>query len=305
MRGQSPLICFADKSKPGDDYIFYDEESSVGLRVKKLKFDHMFAEQIANGSRSTTIRIDDKGIVVGDRIQMVDKVSASDPQQWTIPGELIVEAVQEFHLSQLPSALVKELSIGDADSPVALYDFLKRFYGDQIHDDTVVKVITFTFEPYGQPMPYMLKTSLEQSDQVHSVNLYADGGSRGNPGPSAAGFVILDDHGQVLQSWNKYLGITTNNQAEYHALVAGLEWCKQHNVQDVEVYLDSLLVVNQLKGAYKVKNRDLWALYEAAKRLQAVFKSIHFTHVPREMNKLADAEVNKALDAVKGDDLLQ
>jgi len=97
----------------------------------------------------------------------------------------------------------------------------------------------------------------------------------------------------------------TNNQAEYHALVAGLEWCKQRDVREVIVRLDSLLVVNQMKGIFKVKNRELWTLYETAKKYQATFRKISFTHVPRELNKQADAEVNKALDAISGKDVVQ
>ena len=272
--------------------------------MKKLKFNHQYAEQVLAGKRNSTIRIDDKNIVVGDRIQIVHKTDASNPQDWTIPGELVVDAVQEFRLEKLPPELAEQAELGH-DSKFTLYDFLKRFYGDRIGDNTVVKIISFTLEKYDQPVPYMVKESLDETDDVANVKLYADGGSRGNPGPSAYGFVIIDGNDEVIESSNKYLGITTNNQAEYHGVVAGLEWCKQHSVQNVEVFLDSLLVVNQLKGEYKVKNRDLWALYESAKRLQVVFKKIPFTHVPRELNKLADAEVNKALDAVKGDEVIQ
>jgi ribonuclease HI len=137
------------------------------------------------------------------------------------------------------------------------------------------------------------------------AKLYADGGSRGNPGPSAAGYVVLDEFNNTLHADNKYLGLTTNNQAEYHALIQGLEWCLRQNIPTVQVYLDSLLVVNQLKGIFKVKNRDLWSLYESAVELSKKFKKFSITHVPRELNKLADTEVNKALDAVKGSDVVQ
>lgn len=276
-----------------------------GDSLKKLKFDHQYAEEVLAGTRNSTIRIDDKNIVVGDRIQMVHKTTSSNPQEWEIPGELVVDSVQEFRLEKLPPQLAEQTELGH-NSKLSLYDFLKRFYGDRIGDNTVVKIITFTLEKYDQPVPFMIKESIDENDDLRSIKLYADGGSRGNPGPSAYGFVILDhETEEVIQSGNKYLGITTNNQAEYHGVLSGLEWCKQHNVQQVEVFLDSLLVVNQLKGIFKVKNRDLWTLFESTKKLQGAFKKITFTHVPRELNKLADAEVNKALDAVKGEDLLQ
>jgi len=108
-----------------------------------------------------------------------------------------------------------------------------------------------------------------------------------------------------VQASNKYLGITTNNQAEYHAVILGMEWCVSNGVAELDVFLDSMLVVNQIKGVFKVKNRELWTLYETAIELSKKFNKFRVTHVPRELNKLADKEVNKALDAVKGADVVQ
>lgn len=133
--------------------------------------------------------------------------------------------------------------------------------------------------------------------EVKEVKLFTDGGSRGNPGPSAIGFAVLDMADQVIETSSRYLGITTNNQAEYQGLKEGLEHCVKLQVQTVHVHMDSLLVVNQLKGIYKVKNRDLWPIYDAIKELLPVFKDVTFTHVPRELNKLADSMVNECLDA--------
>src|SRR3989344_4888587 len=132
--------------------------------------------------------------------------------------------------------------------------------------------------------------------QLKDAKLYTDGGSRGNPGPSAIGYVILDTDDNIIVKKSKYLGITTNNQAEYQGLKEGLELCIKMNVHDVQVYMDSLLVVNQMKGVYKVKNRDLWPTYEAIKELLSHFKQVSFTHVPRELNKIADGMVNECLD---------
>lgn len=139
----------------------------------------------------------------------------------------------------------------------------------------------------------------ESLPKTKAVKLYADGGSRGNPGPSAGGFAILDANDQVLHESGKYLGITTNNQAEYHSLKGGLEAALKMGARTVDVYMDSLLVINQMKGIYKVKNRDLWPIYEAVKKLVAQFEKVTFTHVPRELNKLADGIVNQTLDARK------
>lgn len=142
------------------------------------------------------------------------------------------------------------------------------------------------------------KNVAQKSTIVTEVQLYADGGSRGNPGPSASGFVLLDMAGNVLQSMGEYVGITTNNQAEYQALKLGLEAALHtFHAREVHVYMDSMLVVNQMKNIFKIKNRDLWPIHDACHELTAKFHKVSFDHVPRELNKLADTEVNKALDA--------
>lgn len=135
------------------------------------------------------------------------------------------------------------------------------------------------------------------------IKIFADGGSRGNPGPSASGFVILDEEDNVLVDQGVYLGVTTNNQAEYTALKLALEAALGMGAREIQVYMDSLLVVNQMKGIFKVKNRDLWPIYDAIKKLVPKFEHISFSHVPREFNKLADAAVNRALDDKLNGDL--
>jgi len=126
--------------------------------------------------------------------------------------------------------------------------------------------------------------------------IYCDGGSRGNPGPSASGFVILDQQEQLIEEGGAYLGITTNNQAEYHAVRLALEAALKHDIKEIQFRLDSMLVVNQMNGMYKIKSRDLWPIHERIKELIHHFKHVRFTHVRREFNKEADAMVNKILD---------
>jgi ribonuclease HI len=104
--------------------------------------------------------------------------------------------------------------------------------------------------------------------------------------------------GKVLHQQGIYLGITTNNQAEYQALRFALECAyERFQAREVHVYMDSLLVVNQMKKIFKVKNRDLWPVHDSIQKLLEKFEKVTFDHVPRELNKLADAEVNKTLDA--------
>ncbi len=142
-----------------------------------------------------------------------------------------------------------------------------------------------------------IKLGNKNENVIKEVKMFADGGSRGNPGPSASGFVIIkNDSDEILVNKGVYLGITTNNQAEYTALKLGLEECCKLNYRTVHVFMDSLLVINQMKGIYKVKNRDLWPIHNAILSLINQFQHVSFQHVPREFNKLADAAVNKTLD---------
>lgn len=138
--------------------------------------------------------------------------------------------------------------------------------------------------------------SEEPQGHPDEVKIFTDGGSRGNPGPSASGYVIMDMEDNMLAEEGVYLGVTTNNVAEYTALKLALEKCRKMGVKEVNAYLDSLLVVNQMKGIFKIKNRDLWPIHDSIKKLAAGFEKVEFSHVPREFNKLADGKVNEALD---------
>jgi len=128
------------------------------------------------------------------------------------------------------------------------------------------------------------------------VKLYTDGGARGNPGPAAAGVVIKDSIGDLIESFGEFLGEITNNQAEYQALILGLEHVKKIGAKEVEVFMDSELIVNQLNRKFKVKNKDLASLFVKAWNLSLGFKKITYQHIRREQNKAADAEVNRVLD---------
>lgn len=133
----------------------------------------------------------------------------------------------------------------------------------------------------------------------NAITIYTDGGSRGNPGPSAAGYVVLNNRQEVIAEGGEYLGITTNNQAEYQGVRLGLEKALELGCKKVDFKLDSMLVVNQMKGYYKIKNRELWPINERIRMLMTSFERVTFTHVNREFNQLADGMVNKTLDQHK------
>lgn len=127
--------------------------------------------------------------------------------------------------------------------------------------------------------------------------VYSDGGSRGNPGPSAAGYVVMTSDEKIIEQGGEYLGTTTNNQAEYHGVRIGLEKALQLGARNVDFRVDSLLVANQLRGIYKIKNRDLWPIYERISELIEKFDKVTFSHIKRDFNTLADHMVNQTLDA--------
>lgn len=132
--------------------------------------------------------------------------------------------------------------------------------------------------------------------------IYADGGSRGNPGPSAYGFVIYDNELKIIREEGKTIGISTNNVAEYMGVVSALKWLLTNNkIQSpsIQFYLDSTLVTNQMEGRFKIKNENLRNLYFTAKQLEEQIKGkVRYEAVRREKNKEADKLVNKALDEI-------
>jgi ribonuclease HI len=129
------------------------------------------------------------------------------------------------------------------------------------------------------------------------ATLFADGGSRGNPGPAASGAVLYAEGGEVLQEIGTYLGVATNNVAEWTALLEGLKAAVALGVDEIAVRMDSELVVKQLSGAYRVKHPGLIPLHAQAKSLLRKFARVDVRHIPRKQNAAADAVVNQVLDA--------
>jgi ribonuclease HI len=129
------------------------------------------------------------------------------------------------------------------------------------------------------------------------ARLFTDGGSRGNPGPAAYAYVLEAEDGTVLDARGEAIGVATNNVAEYSALIAGLESAVEVGVAELEVVSDSELMVKQMRGEYKVKNRALQDLFLDASRLARRIHRVTYTAVRREQNELADSLVNEALDA--------
>lgn len=166
------------------------------------------------------------------------------------------------------------------------------------YENIMSKETVYFFESVKPIKTEEKNTSIHSKEEnIEMLKIYCDGGSRGNPGPSATGYVIYDKNDKELTAGGTYLGVTTNNQAEYQAVgEAAKVAVEKYQPKTIEFYLDSQLVVNQMKGVYKIRNKDLWPIHESIKR---TLKSVHteYIHVPRDQNTEADAMVNQVLDS--------
>lgn len=134
------------------------------------------------------------------------------------------------------------------------------------------------------------------------IHVFTDGGSRGNPGEAASGIYITDGEGKELASFGIRLGVTTNNVAEYTALVEAYNWLLTHrelvgNSSEIKFFMDSKLVASQVAGLWKIKHPNMLPLFMSVKdKEKQLGKKVSYTHIPREKNKMADKMVNAALD---------
>ena len=142
---------------------------------------------------------------------------------------------------------------------------------------------------------YLLKADLNKN----KVIIYTDGAARGNPGPAAIGVIFKDDTGHVVARISRRLGAATNNQAEYHAIIAALEKAISLGARQVLIKSDSELAVKQINGKYKIKNTALRPLYQKVVQLIGSLDSFSIDYVPREQNAEADSLANKALDSIR------
>lgn len=151
----------------------------------------------------------------------------------------------------------------------------------------------YSIHVYNQLYPVYYK-QLNTYTMTHT--LYFDGACRGNPGNGSFGGVIYDDKQNIVTTYNDFLGITTNNIAEYSALLNGLQIALEHDITNIDVYGDSLLIIKQMNGLFKVRNKRLRELNEECNTLKQKFKHITFQHILRDKNKIADKLANEALD---------
>jgi ribonuclease HI len=256
--------------------------------MKTLKFDHELAGLILKGEKTSTWRLyDDKDLSVDDVIKVVDKVNPDEPTTWQVIGTAKVTEVTE---KKLGSVSDEDMAGHEAfDSKEQMLNTYKTYYGERVTFDTPVKIIHFDFTDSADERP-------TGAMLLEEAKIYTDGGSRGNPGDSSCAYVICNMDDSVVEKSGFYLGMATNNQAEYYGFAKGLERARNLGIDRITLFSDSQLVVNQMKGLYKVKNQELAPLHQQVKALADSFEKIDFVYVPRELNKIADGEVNRILD---------
>ncbi len=199
-------------------------------------------------------------------------------------------------------------------------------YEIKLDDDTPVKITSERYSAYkwtpltetsnyplDEATMMVLQITASKGVEVHSklrrigdnepvlpasdaATIYTDGGSRGNPGPSGIGYYIVGADGREIKRGGEFLGMSNSRLAEYYALKEGLEQAIELGLKRVNFMSDSLMMVNQLNGVYQVKNMDLMQVYSDVLGLLSKLDSYSFTHIPREQNKEADAEVNRVID---------
>lgn len=247
------------------------------------------AQSILEGKKTKTIRLyDDKDLSVDDQIKIIDKTNPDEPDTWRLIGQGRVNEVLEKRFGDIkPQDLTGHREFTSTDEMLSVY---RQYYGERVTLDTPAKIVSFEFTPSSGETPTAAML-------LEEAKIYTDGGSRGNPGESACAYAICKMDDTVVEKAGYYIGIATNNQAEYYGFKQGLERARDLGIDKIMLFSDSELVVNQMTGKYRVKNQELAPLYQEVKELANSFEKIEFVHVPRELNKITDHEVNRILNA--------
>lgn len=227
--------------------------------------------------------------VSAEHIRLKDVLSFLDPDDRELQYVLVV-----YEATLKPTDRTIELS---AEYDKYMWKKLQDIQQDQLTQSTL-QVLGLQKVPFAVSTPQQIEGDIDDLNATPTqVVIYSDGGSRGNPGPSASGFVIMNERSEIVSEGGAFLGITTNNIAEYQAVYLGLARALELGVRVVDFRMDSQLVANQMNGIYDIKNADLAVINNRIRELMKQFDKVTFTHVRRENNTLADGVVNKILDA--------
>lgn len=208
-------------------------------------------------------------------------------------------------LSQMANLyIVYELGISDTtkigpNERYSAYKFLKREEFSKVRvDEATVAVLELEKDETFADGNYR--------ELVNGATIYVDGSSRGNPGPSGIGYYIVGEDGEVIKKGGEFVGFATSRVAEYYALRSGVEQAVELGLKRVRFVGDNLMMINQMNGIYKIKNRDLLPIYaDIRKKVAENFEAVSFTHVKRDQNTMADEEANLAIDRHFDRDMLK
>ena len=193
--------------------------------------------------------------------------------------------------------IIYELGIDSASKPnpknrYTAYKYIKDHTSSGIHlNETSISVLEIEEGKVtaGHTSP---------RDTANGVTINVDGASRGNPGPSGIGYVIHDNTGKIIERKGEFIGFATSRVAEYYAMRKGIERAIELGYKTVRFMSDSLMVVNQLDGIFRIKNQDTMPVYQDIQSKLGNFDAVSFTHVPRSENTIADSEANAAIDSI-------
>lgn len=218
------------------------------------------------------------GIEVTEKIELKDVVTFLAPQGSTQLSNLYII----FRIKLQPETKI------DPQDRYTAYKYIKTEELAGYHLDEA-SLIALEIEGHSN-------TAANLKTVANSATVYVDGCSRGNPGPAGVGYCIMGPSGEVLACGGEFIGFATSRVAEYYALKVGCEKAIELGLKTVRFVGDNLMMINQMNGIYKVKNRDLLPIYNNIKRLLENFEACAFVHVSREQNARADAEANTAVD---------
>lgn len=201
--------------------------------------------------------------------------------------------------------IVFQAELDPADTAIVLSDEYDKYTWKSLSNiqlneltqstQQLLGLVSVTFSISGNDK--IISDNDDKKTSYEKIIAFTDGGSRGNPGPSASGFVLMDHRSKIIYEGGNYLGHTTNNVAEYTAVLEALEKALELGAKVVDMRMDSQLVANQMNGIYKIKHPDLAVIHHKIQELSTYFERVGYTYVAREYNKLADGMVNKILDA--------
>ncbi|GHU08217.1 hypothetical protein FACS189431_4080 [Alphaproteobacteria bacterium] len=231
-----------------------------------------------------------------------------------IAGEQPVDTLRrtlKYHTGLTPGTkqLFDVVSYVDPDDRQVQYLFVVYLVGLPSHN------VKITFDSGYDKYTWKKKSDLQQNVVTNSTSallgldgkgegggnsekfiIYTDGGSRGNPGPAAAGFVIVDNNGDTIVDGGRFLGTRDSIFAEYAAVLLAMDKAKALGLNNIEFRSDSLSVVNQINGLYRVNDREVMPIYDRIKKLMKEFKTVRIVHIRRDFNQMADGVVNRVLD---------